>query len=335
MAKTQKTAPAEAVVVEPVEPAADRKAERRERRANRPRRYRSSSVFWGLAFIVVGLLLLLDNLNIVSVHFGALWHLWPVFVIGAGLSMLSLRGWVSALISVVLAVAFGALAYFVAIDNPYYDVNSGVKEQVTVVGGDIASSAKNLNMSLKTGAMDLAIEKSAGQDYTASLSSNSLGIKQEQSNLKDDTQYVVLSTDSVRDWWLGSGDNNLTLGLTDRVPLDLRVDTGASSVHGDLSSLQLRSLALKAGASSVDLKLGSRLAKQDVTVDAGVSKLAFQVPNGVGVRVETDNGLSHTDFGDIAKVSDGIYESTGFASAETQITIHAKIGVSSFEVTRY
>lgn len=111
MTKTKKTEePVEAVVVEPVE--------HKERRAKK--RSYSGSIFWGFAFIIVGTLILLDNLSLITVHFGNLWHLWPVLIIGAGVSMLSLRGWLSALVSLVLVLAVGALAFFVAVDNPWF-----------------------------------------------------------------------------------------------------------------------------------------------------------------------------------------------------------------------
>jgi hypothetical protein len=134
---------------------------------------------------------------------------------------------------------------------------------------------------------------------------------------------------------MGMTNSRLAVELTAKLPVSLHVETGATTIVGDLSAVQLRSLTVKAGASTIDFRLGTAQAKQDISVDAGASRVVFEVPKGAGVRIETDNGLSSTEFADTVKVSDGVYESAGFATAEKQITIHAKIGVSSFELQRY
>ena len=111
MPKTTKSAtPVEAVVVEAPAPAKSKKIS-----------YVSvGSIFWGFAFIFAGALLLLDNLGLVNVHFSSLIQLWPVFIIAAGVSMLSLRGWVAAIIAFCMVIAFGALALFISVDNPWF-----------------------------------------------------------------------------------------------------------------------------------------------------------------------------------------------------------------------
>lgn len=339
MVKAKKTAPVEEVVVDPVEPAPEPVKEPKQKRSDK--RYRTSSIFWGLAFIFVGVLVLLDNLNVVSVNFGNLWQLWPVLIIGAGVSMLALRGWLSSLVAVVLAVVFMGLGLLVSVENPYFDTKNS-----TMWGGEVqrtnfstAVNEKELDLTLHTGAVDMTLGSSENQaGYSAELSSRQLVVRQKSTAVRDDVRYDALETEAAnKHWWIGMGmmSNELSLDLTQKTPVSLHIDSGASSLSGDLSGIQLKALTVKAGASSVDLRFGAKLAKQDVTIDAGASSLKLSIPSGVGVRVETDNGLSSTDFGDIAKVSDGVYESTGFSSAETQITIHAKIGVSSFEIKRY
>lgn len=327
MSRSKKsTEPVEATVIEPVTASAPGTPQKKKR---------TSSIFWGFAFIFIGVLLLLDNLNVVTVHFGNLWQLWPVFLVGAGVSMLSLRGWLSSLISLVLALAFGVLAYLVAVENPFY-ASSSQLQHVETLGGTVSDQAKILDVTLKTGAMDIRLGKMSGEGaYKASLSSTHMSLQKEQDFMQDDVQHVALVTGSQKRWWLGPMSNSLQLDFTNKLPLDITIDAGASSVTGDLSALQVRNFTLDAGASSVELKFGAAQTRLSVNLDAGASSVKLSLPASVGVRVETDNGLSHTDFAGIDKVSDGVYESSGFASAERQIIIRADIGVSSFEITRY
>lgn len=321
MAQAKKTEePTEAVVVEP-------------KRERSKKRIRTSSIFWGFAFIFVGLLLLLDNLHLITVHFNNLWQLWPILVIGTGVSMLSLRGWLSGIISFVLAIAFGVLAYLVAVENPYFTTQG---EQTIVDGSAAVVNDKELDLTLRTGAMEVSITSTPTQSgYLAQLWSNHLTLEQSKTESRDGVRYVILETPSKSAWWRGIGESNLVLEFTRQLPVSLHIDAGASSITGDVSAVQLRTMTIKTGASSVAIRFGALQSRQNVTVEAGASSVEFALPKSIGVRVETDKGLSRTDFEGIDKVADGVYESAGFASAERQITIDAKMGVSSFEITRY
>lgn len=337
MKTSSKKKPVEAEVVEPASPVEEKKTEVR---AEPKKKYRSGSIFWGFAFIIVGILFLLDNLGIASVDFGSLWQLWPILIIGAGVSMLSLSGWLSSLLAVLLAVAFGGLAYLVAVENPYYDNQTNFSPgQVATIGSGIANTAKDgLNLTLKTGAVDLNVTSSAKQDgYVAELSSNYLSLQQTDSTLKSGIQYVTLETSSNSGWWMGMGrmHGDLDVELTEGVPLTVTIETGASTVTGDFSSTQLKALSLDAGASSISFKFGDMVTRQDITLDAGASSIVLSVPKDSGVQIESDSGLSHTDFEDVSKVTDTLYESSGFSSAKNQLVVHAKIGVSSLELKRY
>lgn len=303
------------------------------------RRMLVGTIFWGFAFILFGVLLLLDNLNVIEVNYTNLWQLWPVAVIGTGVSMLSLRGWLAGLVGLCMVAVLGALVYLVAVENPYYSVsgsNNEYSEQVTVHEAKLDSKAKELDVQLKTGAISLTLASNdVRTGFLAELESNHLTLSEDSSEVRDGVQYVGLVTGSDRGWWFTPINNRLRLELSERTPLALQIDTGASSLSGDLSRVPLKTLTIKAGASSIDLKLGAQLTKQEVIVDAGASRLELDVPRGAGVRIETDSGFSGTDFEAVEKISDGIYESTGFSSAEKQIAIRVKLGVSSFRLVRY
>ena len=50
-------------------------------------------IFWGCLFVMLGVLLILNNFEIARVNWHNLWRLWPILIIITGLSMLSIRGW--------------------------------------------------------------------------------------------------------------------------------------------------------------------------------------------------------------------------------------------------
>lgn len=121
------------------------------------------TIFWGFAFILFGVLLLLSNLKVVDVNFMNLWQLWPVMIIGVGISMLSLRGWLAGLVATLMVVALGFLVYLVAVENPYYSVSddsSNSSERITVHEGKLDPAAREgLDIQLVTGAIGLTLAK--------------------------------------------------------------------------------------------------------------------------------------------------------------------------------
>ena len=293
------------------------------------------SIFWGLLFVLVGTLLLLDNLGIVKVNLWNVWELWPVIIIGIGLSFLSLRGWLSALISLVAIVALLGLVVFVLVDgSPYPDTNKSSGQTTTL--SDAADGAKRLKVGIDTGAANIVLSSSRERKgVEVSQSSDFLRLVK-KTETKGDTRHVLFSTDFARrGFQLGGANNKLQVDLTRSLPVALEIDTGATSVSGDLSQVRLTSLDIDTGASSIDLRLGALEQRQDVTLDAGASSIILHIPKQAGVRVESNSGLTKLNFDGIDKVSESTYESLNFASSDRQIIIHADLGVSGFEIRKY
>ena len=294
------------------------------------------AIFWGLLFVLIGVLLLLNNFGIIEVNLSNTWQLWPVVIIGIGLSVLSPRGWLWGIISVILTLAMLGLVAFAVIDNPTYRDLRGWSNQDTKKLSDDAAKAAKIDITIDTPATSLSLSSSdsrRGVEAIQQSKSTNLNIDAET---RGDTRYVRIDSEPSRRFWFRGGvANSLDIDLTRKLPVSLSIDTGAASVSGDLSQVKLKSLNIDTGASSIDLKLGAIEPRQEVVLDAGASKLAFKIPKSVGVRVESSGGLKSTSFEGIEKVSDSVYESKGFADSEKQITIRADLGVSRFEISRY
>ena len=74
-------------------------------------------IFWGLLLILVGGLLVIDNFAWANVNWSELWRLWPLLIIAAGLSILSIRSVVWKILSAVLAIFTLAAVAFVALSG--------------------------------------------------------------------------------------------------------------------------------------------------------------------------------------------------------------------------
>jgi hypothetical protein len=130
--------------------------------------------------------------------------------------------------------------------------------------------------------------------------------------------------------------NQLNLKLNDNFPIDLDVATGASDLNFDLSGIKLSNFILRAGASNIDIRIGTTVqngAKADI--QAGASDINIEVPQEAGVKIIAESGLTSERFEGFNKKADDTWESEGYEAAAKKITVELRAGASSVEVIRY
>lgn len=142
--------------------------------------------------------------------------------------------------------------------------------------------------------------------------------------LEQDTRYGLPWIERRSDW---------TVGLTAEVPLDLRIDTGASRAVLDLRDLRVRNLELQTGASDTRVLLPRAAGATTVKAQAGAASLTFEVPTGVAARIRTRMALGSSQV-DLTRfpASAGGYESPDYTSAANRVEIDVQGGVGSVRV---
>ncbi len=143
--------------------------------------------------------------------------------------------------------------------------------------------------------------------------------------LTQDTRYGLPWLDHPSRW---------TIGVTAEVPLDLKVDAGASRTILDLGDLRLRSLDLQTGASETRVLLPKAAGMTTVKANSGAASLTMEVPAGVAARIRTRVALGSTQIDQARFPASGSgYESPDFATATNRVEIDVQGGVGSLRVT--
>ena len=100
-------------------------------RCNRDKNWAIGRIFWGLLLVLVGGMLIADNFGWVNVNWSDLWRLWPLFIIAAGISVLSIRGIVWKIFTIILALAtLCAIGYVAMSGTPW--ANSSIEKQINI-----------------------------------------------------------------------------------------------------------------------------------------------------------------------------------------------------------
>lgn len=124
-----------------------------------------------------------------------------------------------------------------------------------------------------------------------------------------------------------------TLGLTREIPLDLKVDAGASRTRLDLRETRVRRLELKTGASETTVMLPRAAGLTDVKSEAGAASVTFIVPAGVAARVHGTVALGRitVDENRFPRFGND-YQSSDYGSATNRVDLEINGGVGSIRV---
>lgn len=291
-------------------------------------------VFWGLLCIIIGILILFDNFGIISIYLDRIWFLWPVVIIGIGLSLLSIRSILARIITLSFALVVCSVVVYILVSpqTMSFEVDSVPQKILT---SPTSKDIRSAEIVVDAGATRINLSSNRSVSLVnADLESDWLSL-QHTLTRRDNVQIVNISTDTKRTFWIGNYRNDLNIALGRTLPTSLTIKAGASQLKGDISDVRLSRLVLKMGASDINLRIGERLARQEIEIDAGASNVELYMPADAGVRVRNQSGLTHVSFDGLNKLSDTLYESEKFAENSNQIIVEAKLGVSNFIIRRY
>jgi hypothetical protein len=263
---------------------------------------RRSSLFWGIVIVLAGVLLLLQQLNLLFFNFWAVF--WPLILILAGIWFLlgpSLfrQDFREETVSIPLEGAVEA-------DIRFRHGAGSLRIGALADGSDLLSGTC-------VGGVDMSIHRHDGR-VKARLRANP-------------------------DAWFGfpgaMGGRGLAwdIKLNRSVSLALDLESGASESTLDLTDLKVSELQVQTGASSSDITLPARAGFTRVTVKSGAAAVNLRIPQEVAARIYIQSGLAgiSVDTNRFPQAS-GVYETPGYTTAANKAEIRIETGVGSIDI---
>jgi hypothetical protein len=264
-----------------------------------------NSLFWGGILVLAGILLLLDNLGLLTLNVWGL--IWPLFLIGLGLWLL----W----------------RYLAGPPTPQV-------EEAAIPLED----ARQAQVRIRHGAGRLYVTAGADQHE---LASGTFGGGLEYQTRRDgDLLDVDMRPSShsfpevMMPWnWRARGALDWSLALNGEIPLSLHLETGASDTRLDLSELHLTELRLQTGASSTDLTLPAHAGFTRADLRAGAASLSIRVPSGAAARIQIRGSLAgiNVDTNRFPRMGN-MYQSPDYDAAPNKIDVDIEAGVGAIDV---
>jgi hypothetical protein len=124
----------------------------------------------------------------------------------------------------------------------------------------------------------------------------------------------------------------LELQLTPAVPIDLKIETGASQATLNLEALQVPNLSVETGASSTRIVMPAR-GETTAQIEGGAAGIEIVVPPNVAARILVDGGPNRVQVDErrFPRQRDE-YRSDNFDTATDRVTLRISVGASRLVV---
>jgi predicted membrane protein len=261
-----------------------------------------SSFFWGAVVVLLGVVLLMNNLHLVA--FNVWTFFWPVLLVLLGLWFLL---------------------------GPTWQKKNLDTIQTTIPLQDTTSASVEFHH----GAGRLEINASARPGELV----NGWFTGGVTSEIHRDGAFTSLQLHTPSDmafegpWPTGSHGYEWVVGLSPEIPLKLVFKTGASESIFDLSQLKVTNLTLETGASSTEITLPANAGMTSAQIKSGVASVKIHVPAGVGARIHVKSGLSGINVDTTRFIREGEdYVSTDYASTVNKLDLDVETGVGSVDI---
>lgn len=285
--------------------------------------------FWGIILVLLGGLLLMDNLGLLPRGVNVWGLFWPIILIGFGV-----RGIMQATSSRPVAdrgmgAEGGQTPWQSPEQSPSQAARPGEGLRLPLEG------ARSATVRLHHGAGELRIDDRAADDEL--LSGAFVGGVEHEMNRSLEHVTVDLRVPSGAIGPMMPFDSqplNWTVGFNPNVPLYLELEVGASRNRLDLRNLQVKDLRLQTGASETDIDLPERGGQLRATIRSGAASVNIRVPENVSALIRARGGLSTTDIDTtrFPPTGNNEYRSPDYEVAANRVELDIETGLGSVSI---
>jgi hypothetical protein len=305
-------------------------------------------VGFGLFLITVGAVMIAVRQGLLSADDARkAWTLWPLILVGVGLSIV-LAGRPGAVIGgLVLALTFGAMLGGIAATGafPGAGLCANTRDQgsaFAAAGGGFGASARvtvsqdcgDLTIGTVAGSTwDVSGESTDGRPPRIDDSPSSLRIRNRDGapfDLGGTSRWnVVIPRDPAIDLALTVNGGQSRVTLAGAHVSVLRIDANAGSIDVDLREIAaFGDAVIDVNFGSATLRLPNQSLSANVSVNAGSA--AICLPPGAALRVLLRSAAASNDFADHGLIeTNGAWETPGYATATVRLDLRADVNAGS------
>ena len=310
---------------------------------------KAGKVFWGIILVYLGVLVLLNNFDVIHFSWSVFWKFWPVLLIIWGIDILIAKEntrRAALLIGLVTCLGLGLLTYFgirkteTTIDMNWGDRdedfgNSGDEQDNRAFVEEYAAQIKTGKITISGGAGDFKVKDTTDKLMEAHVGKGNLNYVLKRIDADSSVDLSFRANQEKGITFPNGKAHDTRIFLNTNPVWDINMKLGAADVDLDFSAFKVKNLVFSGGAADVEIKLGSLYGHQNVVIETGVSSVEIKVPKVAGCRIVNQSGLSSKNFEGFVNKGSGIYETDNYAAATKKIDMVLKTGISDLNVETY
>ena len=312
-------------------------------------RVRGTSVVFPLLLIGFGALLLLWRWLPNFDPWPSLWRYWPLLLILVGAGMIwdraqrrddPARAPAFPIGSTLGTIAFLLIFAFLLWHGRAYarhswrnmSVGSGSHSHQTQVVDLKGAKAVHMTVHLPAGQLSLqgGSDRLMEGDFYQGAAWSTPSVDY---SVEGDVGELSISQESG-DHFGGNSDNTWKLRVSDKVPLELKVDIGAGRSDLDLAKIDLTRLELNIGAGQANVDLtGERVKDLRAEIHGGVGEAIVRLPRNVGVIATAHGGLGSIDVHGL-KEEGGEYVNAAYGKSPNTLRLTVEGGIGHIRLVQ-
>jgi hypothetical protein len=292
---------------------------------------------WGSLLVLLGMVLLLRNLDVINSNFWADFLVYsPILLIAIGVEKIFTKSRLQ-LISYATSIFLFAGGLYLAFAGSLGGTDKSFFSQTSYTQ-PADSSVKELDAVLNLGDGDLTVRDASDDLVTAQF---------KEFTHKPDVKYEVDGETAKLDLSGGSrhflggaikvntnGPSDWYLSFSDVVPLMLECYGKGSDIHLNLATTPLKKAKVEADESSIYLKVGTLEPSVDINVGGADADVRLRLPTNVGVKI---SGVTDKDY--LSRVGlveqGGVYVNPGYDTLKSKISVGLDDRFSSLSIDFY
>ena len=225
-----------------------------------------------------------------------------------------------------ISLVIGAIVFAASGCNTV--VSGEVKEESISIKKD---KAKELDVELNLSVGELTLSKGAEDWVEGSIKYNKKKLEPEVIyNRKGNKGEVIIEQKKINSLNTSGIKNEWNLELSDDVPMNLSVHSGASSTELDLQGLMLEKLDIDAGIGELHIDLGGAWENSfETNIETGVGEVTVILPSEVGVKIKSEKGIGTSNVVGFISQGEGVYVNEAYEDADVILTINTEMGIGN------
>ena len=296
-------------------------------------------------------------MDILDFSFKALVGLWPLLLVGWGISILPVKSIYKTAASILIILA--ALVYASTSDRDFWwenhnfnsfkhgnvhfntsdddDEESSERDETYYsfdFDEEMDSNITEAKLEMDVAAGKFRIDESVNEHLIAFDAYSNIGPYNSNmvTNGKKAEIFISMEDAIIKN---GTNRNRATVKLNPSVVWDLDFDIGAADFRGDFKKFKVANIDIDGGASSIKIKLGELQKETHISIDAAATSMKIDIPENAGCKINSESFLVDLNIKGFSKNSDGEYISENYNESDQKIYIEIDAAISHLEVRRY